>query len=220
MSDLLACFFNECERNFRFLEEGHHFGYLSGLVEYHKNYKIIKPYKNSMPNSQISGNFLAITRYEREELALEIQFSKSKLALEGYMYLDGIHRLEFSEILAAAKKETSEVARSAGLSDTVLIEAAVKSMSTAIKEHKKYFISPSERQIERAATIRHTRLEQAVREHFKMQILDACTEAARAFTGKNYKRVVDLLEPVEAHLTMADSKKLNLARKHLMSKRS
>ena len=219
-AELLACFFEQCERGFRFLEEQHKFSYLSGLVEYRKNYKIIKPYQNATAALHGAGNFLAITRYELDDLALEIQFSKSRLSLEGYMYLEQVQRLEFSEILAAARKDDARIARSAGLTDTHLLGVAVSDMARCLKKHKKYFVSPKLKHLERAATIRHTRLEQAVREHFKSQLSDTCIEAARAFTSKDYKRVIDLLQPVEPYLTIADSKKLNLARKHFFSQKS
>jgi hypothetical protein len=214
--DLLSCFFNECERHFRFLEQRYHFGYLSGMVEYQRNIKIIKPFRstNSIPSDVL--DFQAVTRYERDEVAVEIGFSKSQLAIEGHVYFDPVLRFELSEILTAAKKHDDGIGGDIGLIQEDMVEDTVSAMATALRQNIQYFVEPSEKLIDRAQVIRNKRIEQAVRQHFAVLLEDTSKEAARAFTNRDYKKVMTLLQPYEPYLGNADLKKLILSRKRLL----
>ncbi len=214
--DLLGCFFHECERDFRFLEQKYRFGYLSGLVEYRRNVKIIKPFQNIESLANIADNFQAITRYEHKDIAIEIGFFKNKLSIEGHVYFDPVQRFSLSEVLTAAKKHCGAIGGDEGLIREELIAQSLKSMAKSLQKHIDYFIEPSEKLIERAHMIRSKRIEQAVRQHFTTMLEDNSKEAARAFTNKDYQKVLTLLQPYEPYLGNADIKKLLLARKHLL----
>ena len=217
--DLLSCFFSECERHFRFLEQKHNFGYLSGLVEYQRNYKIIKPFQDKVALPNAREDFTAITRYERDEMAIEIGFSKIQLSIEGHVYFDPVQRFEFSEVLTAAKKHAQGIGGDIGLTHEDMIASALEDMAKDMKTHIKYFVKPQNKLIERAQVIRSKRIEHAVREHFKTLLEDTSRDAARAFMNKDYKKVMTLLQPFEPYLPNADMKKLILARKHLLAQK-
>ena len=89
--ELLSCFFEECERQFRFLEEEHGFTYISGLLEYKKHCKLIKPYNGK--TGDLPEPFFAVTRYELDKRAIEIFYGDHNYALEVYVYPDLMQRL-------------------------------------------------------------------------------------------------------------------------------
>ena len=96
---LLACFFTECESQFRFLEQKYGFTYLSGLVEYRGGRQIIQPYQNQA----VEPPFQAVTRYEKDDVCLEITYGDKEQVLEPYVYFGTIYRLAAAEILMARR---------------------------------------------------------------------------------------------------------------------
>lgn len=211
--DLLQCFFAACEKEFRFLEQEHGYRYISGLAEYRDKYQIIVPYQNQ----GITDDFLAMTRYEKDDKAFEILFSSDHFVLEGHVYYDPVNRFEISEILAAAKKDHKGMIGGWGLSQSDVLTQTIQSMAKNLSENIGYYLKSDERLMSRALVIRNKRIEQAVRKQFKLQVTSACKQASKAFVQKNYEHVVKLLQPLEFYLDPSDLKKLKLARKYLLS---
>lgn len=212
-ADLLLSFFTGVEQHFRFLEQNHDRNYISGLVEYKNNYKIIRPYQNEI----IQGNFLALTRYERAEQAIEITFDKEHSILEGHIYYSPIQRFELSEILAAAKKDYTNISGNRGLTEKTTLHQTIEKMATALQNNIDRYLLPDQKLLQRALNLRNKRVEHAVRHHLKRQIERTSKEAAKAFRKKDYSEVVTLLGPLQHHLKKADLKKLKLASQHLHS---
>ena len=209
--DLLACFFSECESRFRFLEQRHGYSYLSGLVEYRQGRQIITPYQGE----DILGSFRAVTRYEKDDLSLEILYGDAEYSVEGYAYFQHIYRLNLSEILSAVKKSDHDIRGNWLVTRKDMLEKTLNGMAESLRKHKRFFIDPNPKIIDRAMTMRSKRIEQAVREQYRKDIQHASTQAARAFMEKNFRRVVEIYSPYEKDLNAADLKKLMLARKNL-----
>ncbi|GJL85763.1 MAG: hypothetical protein DHS20C02_15380 [Micavibrio sp.] len=207
---LLACFFAECETQFRFLETKHGFKYFSGLVDYKGGRQIITPYKNQT----IENGFQAMTRYEKDDDAFEIIFDDMYLSLEGYAYYNRINRFEFSEVLEAAKKTDSVLTGKKPVHHRDGVREAIEQIATPFKNHIKHFVAPTPKLIERALTMRGKRIEHKVRSHYEAIVQEACAKAAKAFLKKNYQSVIELLSPYERDLSAADLKKLEKAKKN------
>ncbi len=211
LTALLECFFVQSEREFRFLEEMHGYQYISGLAQYKNKYQIIHPF-NGQP---VNDDFIAITRYERGDQAIEFVFGDNHFILDSLVYFDKINRYEFSDVMAGAKKADIQITGEWGATDSSIITNFLKTHSAILREHIHYFTNPDEKLIKRIDTVKQKKLENAVRRHFKNQITEACGFAAKAFLKKDYARVVSLLLPLERYLGKADLKKLKLAQKHI-----
>ncbi|MCC6597542.1 MAG: hypothetical protein IT559_01985 [Alphaproteobacteria bacterium] len=206
--ELIKCFFSQCERKFRFLEQKHEFSYISGLAEYKNAYKIIKPYQGQKTPSP----FLAMTRYEKENQTLEILYGGADFMLEVYSCHGHILRFTPAEILMAARKSSAYLPNTRGLSHSAAIEDALENLSKALRKHVKTLLNPSQRLLDRAQTIHNKQLEQAVRKRHRNTIEDACRQAAKAYREKDYPKVIQILEPHKNALGKADLKKLYLAK--------
>ena len=211
--ELLRCFFSECEKHFRFLEQRYDYSFFYGLVEYRNNYKVIRPFFED----DVSHPFTAVTRYEKDDQALEILFGSDQYYIEGYAYYSPIDRFEFSEILTAAKKPGVSVAENWGLKSEALIENTISTMAHNVEKSAKLLLKPKQKLLDRAITMRHARLEHAIRQLHIEGLQAACEAAAKAFREKNYKLVIELLEPHRRYLKKADLKKLDRAKKTLLS---
>ena len=211
--ELLRCFFSECERHFRFLEQRYDYSFFYGLAEYRNNYKVIRPFLED----HVDQSFIAITRYEKENQAIEITFGSDQYYLEGHTYYSPIERFEFSEILSAAKKPNDYVAGDRGLKSATLIESTVSTMARHVEKSARILLEPKQKILDRAMTMRHSRLEHAIRQIHADGLQIVCASAAKAFREKNYRLVVELLEPHKNYLKKADLKKLERAKKTLLS---
>lgn len=204
---LLRCFFSQCERKFRFLEERHGYNFFYGLVEYRKNFKLIK----AVESYDISGSFQAIVRYEKDEQALEMLYGSEQFQIEGYAYYNAIDRYTFSEILKASRKQTDMFQSDWGLTDPKLIEKTVSQFAYAVEKNARVLLDSNPKVLERANTIRNALLEQTIRQYHAEMLKRISEDAARAFREKNYRRVIELLNPHKEHLKKAELKKLQRA---------
>lgn len=209
--ELLTCFFSECEKQFRFLEED--YGYMSfkGLTSFKRNCKVTKPYSRA---SGAPDPFFATARYELHKHAIEIMYGDLQYIMEVNVYPDPINRLSFRDILAAKQKALPALDNLFYIKETPKIIGAIQLFSQMMQKDPS-LITPNDRTIERANVMKNKLIEQNVREHFKKNVADACIEAAQAFLNKNYLAVVNLLEPFESYLGKADLKKLRISREKI-----
>ena len=209
--ELLTCFFSECERQFRFLEED--YGYMSfkGLTNYKKNCKITKPYS---PQTDAPEPFFATARYEYRRHAIEIMYGDLQYILEINVYPNMIDRFSFRDLLDARQKMLPALDNLFYIKKPLQIIGGLQLFSQMIQKDPS-LIQPSERDIQRANVMKNKLIEQNVREHFKNIVADACVEAAQAFLNKNYLAVINLLEPFEDYLGKADLKKLKISREKI-----
>ncbi|MEZ5815394.1 MAG: hypothetical protein R3E13_11855 [Alphaproteobacteria bacterium] len=211
---VLRCFFSECERHFRFLEERHGYSFLCGMAEYKNNYKIIKPLEDRPEEGR---SFSAVTRYEKDGRAIEICFGNELFMVEAYSFYNPFERFELAEILTAARKDSQCLAGDKGVSTPELIQKTLGRIATCLEKHARVILNPGPKLLERAMTIRSARLEQGLRQKHSDALQAICADAASAYLEKNYRRVVELLEPHKAYLQKADLKKLERAKKYLLS---
>lgn len=211
--DLLRGFFSECERHFRFLEQQYGYSFFCGLIEYKNNYKVIKP----LNDQRVEGSFLAVTRYEKDDKAIELAYSQDQFSIEGFAFYNSIHRFELFEILSAARKSAPALTGDWGVTDTALIHKTIEPMAQAFEQHARILLDPNPKILERALTIRHTRLEQNIRQRHTDILKSICEEAAKAFREKNYLHVIHLLEPHKHYLKKAEIKKLERSKEFLQS---
>lgn len=211
--DLLTCFFEESEKLFRFLEDKHGFLFLSGLAKYKKNYKVIVPYHNHA----IENPFLAITRYEQGEHAIEIVYGEDNYTLDVYIYPDYIQRLHLKDLLRAIRSNEEFDQQNVWLTEQDLINRGLEAYADICKQHGRKILHPTKKLIDRALTMRGKLVEQTIRRFFEESKMEACKNAARAFVQKDYSKVIDVLEPYEGYLEKSDLKKLHIAREKLHS---
>lgn len=211
VAGLLKCFFSECEQKFRFLEQRYGFEYISGLAEYKNTYRIIKPYHDQ----EVQDPFLAMARYEKGTRAFEVIYGGEDMILEFHSCHDRILRFTPAEILAAARRYSGAMSGSRRVEDSGKIESILTRFSKALEKHPKILLDPPFHIIERAQSIRHKHLEQALRKHYRQVIDQACKQAARAYRERDFPKVVRILEPHKTALGSADLKKLHLARSQL-----
>jgi hypothetical protein len=209
---LLNCFFETCESRFRFLEQEYGYRYISGLAQVKAGRQIVVPYKGQNANIP----FWAVTRYEQNEETLEITYGDSNFMLEGYLHDGQINRVSFAEILLAAHKGADAINGRAHVQTIKEISNLVTDMAGMIKTHRKYFLETRPKITERALAMRGKKLEQNIFEQYKADMAHASMDAARAFTAKDFKTVIALLTPYEKHLSAADAKKLEKARKSFL----
>jgi hypothetical protein len=208
----LKKFFSGCESKFRFLEQMHGFSYLSGLVEQKNNCKIIMPYRNQ----PLADTYSAVTRYEKHDTAFEISYGNHSSLIECLVYYGPILRFSLDELLIAGRRSQKAKARIMPLS-TPDTQTALVEIAETIQNNADLILEPPEKMIARAQSIRENRLETAIRKNFSERLKTLAFSAARAYREKNFRQVIALLEPYKNHLSSADLKKLQLAKKQLLS---
>jgi hypothetical protein len=211
--NLLEHFFSGCESNLRFLEQRHGFSYISGLAEYRNNSKIIRPWRGQ----EITETFTALTRYERADTSLEILFGEQQFIIESLVYYGPYQRFSLSEILKAARKIPKGKTNDWGITRPQLIDESLGRIAKNLLSHHKVILEPNTKFLDRMLTIRNVQLEQAVRRHFSQTIKDATLLAAKAFREKNFRMVISVLEPYKNFLPSSELKKLQIAKKQLLS---
>lgn len=211
-SELLACFFAESEKQFRFLEEKHGYVYLSGLAEYKNNYKIIVPYKHK----NVEEPFLAVTRYEKNERAIELCYGHENYVIDMFIYIDYATRLSMRDLMTAMRSDFRFEEKPVWLKEPDLIKTALGHYSRALEKHAEKLVPPGLKLVDRALTIRGKLVEQTIREYHKKAQDDASVKAAQAFMKKDYKSVIEILSPFADALDAADLKKLKIAYKKLI----
>ncbi len=208
---LLTCFFEECESQFRFLEEEHGYLYISGLMDYNRSFKVIRPYNKRY---EAGKAFQAVTRYERNQQAIEIYYGDKNYALDIYFYPDSVQRFRFSELMSALRKDATPPRDFNFLLHSEIISESLQWFSSTMRQTPN-LVKPSDRLINRAATMRDTLLEQSIRAHYEKLMKEASDRAAKAFARQHFGEVIEILSPYEDHLPSADLKKLQIARQKL-----
>ncbi|MCC7305841.1 MAG: hypothetical protein IT558_06235 [Alphaproteobacteria bacterium] len=211
---LLACFFTECEKEFRFLEQELGFTYYSGLAEYREGRLVIQPYD---PGENYESNGQAVTLYEKDATAFEISYNQENFVLDLYLYFGQVYRLELSEMLRAAKKEMLPGMDAPFHVRPAELAKVLKEAALLLRDNKDVILHPDGKILDRALTMREKLLEQRIREQYRKAFDAAREQAARAFLHKDYRQVLLLLSPFERDLDPADVKKLDIARKNLFS---
>lgn len=209
--DLLACFFSECEKRFRFLEQHHGYLYLSGLATYKNNYKIIVPYKGT----QAPEPFLAVTRYEKNAQAIELIYGDQDYILEVFLYVDPITRISLKDLMAAHRTPFAMPHKMAWVTQSASINELLEALSALMRGNLETILNPNAKLVERALTMRSKLTEQAVRENYKKLLDDASIRAAQAYTQKDFALVLEILMPFKKDLSKADLKKLRLAQENI-----
>lgn len=209
---LLSSFFTGCEKEFGFLERKHGFSSISGLTQYHKGRRIFTPFRAP---SIVKLPFEAVTLFEKDDTAFEINYGGEHYALGLYVYYGRVHRFLLREVFQAARKHVKLEAPHAFTS--AALEKSLHEAGIAVRKNAKLIAAPNPKLIERTLTIHDKLLEEGVRAQYRRDMEDAATQASKAFTAKDWPRVVQLLAPYEGYLNAATTKKLLLARKNLLA---
>lgn len=186
---------------------------MSGLAEYRNNVKIVRPYQGQNPG----GEFIALTRYERADTAIEFQFGEGQYILECHVYYGPAERMKIDEIIAAARKGPRKKIIDWGLTRPEMIDENLDRIAAYLLAHRKIILEPSPKLLSRIKTIRDMQIEQAVRRHFAQTIKEATIKAAVAYRQKDFRLVISALEPYRPYLSTAELKKLQLAKKQLLT---
>jgi len=186
---------------------------MSGLAEYKNNYKIVRPYDGQA----VDDDFVAMTCYEKDNTVLEVLYKGEGHQLETLLYYNSVLRFDVPELLSAARKNAISPRAAQGLSSPTQITETVSRLAEDFEKHAKLICNPPVKLLERAQTIRVKHMEQTIRKFYADTVNQAVTLAAKAYREKDYKGVVALLEPHKNHLSPSDLKKLQLAKKQLLS---
>jgi hypothetical protein len=209
--ELLTCFFTGCEKEFGFLMRKHGFLHAGGLTLFKNGRRILSPFR--VP-SIVQPPFDATVLYEKDDTAFEISYGGSQYALGLHICYGRVHRFLLREVFEAARRS------GAGLDMTradkvLMLERHLQEAGVAVRKNTGLITAPGEKLMERTLTIHDTRLEQGIRAQHRRETEDAAAQAAKAFTSKDYPRVIALLSPYEEYLNAASLKKLDRARQYL-----
>jgi hypothetical protein len=119
-------------------------------------------------------------------------------------------------VFEAARKPVSSTVEDVNAYNTSTLESALHEAGLAVRNNTTLITAPNPKLVERTLTIHEKRMELAIRTQFRRDMEDAAVEAARAFRGMNWPRVIELLSPYEGHLNAATTKKLVQARKFII----
>lgn len=211
--DLLTCFFSGCETSFRFLERRHGFSYCAGLATYANGRQIIRPYAHE----EVTPPFWAVTRYEKDDTAIEIIYGDNNFSFDIFFCPDRIHRFSMSELLEASKKAKVAAEKGHTLLDTTSLREKMNRMAQTLNAQSGLLIDIDEDTIRRAVIGRAKRMEKQIRDQFHTNLKLSLKHAAIAFAQENYRMVVSLLSPYESYLKKGDLKKLQEARESLVT---
>ncbi len=181
------------------------------MAEYRDNYKIILPFKNR----HYDDPFLATTRYEFEQHAVEVLYGDENHHLEMFIYTDSFTRLSLQDLIHARRAGTDFTIEQNWLTCPKAITKTLSTFASYTREHAPHLLPPNEKLINRALTIRGKMIEQSIRAHYEKALKEAGERAAAAFMRKDYQTVIDILAPFVDDLPAADIKKLKLARSKL-----
>ncbi len=209
---LLTCFFEDCENQFRFLQDDYEYIQFSGLVTYRHNHKIIIPFHSS---TNVSHPYVACARYELKDWAFEIVFDEDQMKINQYFYHKGIHKFSKDDLLKTAKKTCAFKALDKPVANKQSISDMFMEFADFLKRYKNWVLLPDDKFIERAIVMKEKLMEQQLREKLDKDMKDISEMAARAYMQKNYKKVIELLMPYKQILTGADQKKLVQARENI-----
>ena len=158
---LLTCFFKECERAFRFLEEQHGYFYYKGIIDRDNHSKKLTPYKNF---SQTPGlPFYAVTRYERGHEAIEIFYGDNDYALEVFIYPDYVQRVSVNNLISAAGASLLSPDFSYLKGESELCKG-IQALAAILRDQPAV-LNPDEEMVRQACSVREKLLEEAVRAH-------------------------------------------------------
>jgi len=206
--ELLNCFFNECESRFRFLEQEYGYQYFSGLATLEGGRQVIRPYKGQ----EVKAPFFATNRYEKNRRAIEISYGDEDYSLGAHIHIDFIHRLHVNDLLKAAQKDDTLVLPPLSARQPMPLKGGLGYISDLFKDNIKTLIDPPQRLTDKALNMRGKMMEEKIRQHYRTMMEAACNQAAKAYTQKDYARVIELYSPYEPDLSPADRKKLDKAR--------
>ncbi len=206
---LLSCFFIECEKQFRFLEDQHGFYYYSGLIESLNGHQVIRPYSGQ----EIDEIFWATTRYEKDDTSFEISFGGTDLKLEMHLCYNRINRLALEEFLQAIKIKKKEYVSGTWLCAKSDIEKVIADIAQSVKQNLENLLEPKQRVIDKAIIIHAKRLRQKIMDDHKRNVKEASLRAAKAFCDKDYRLVIEILMPYKKYIRRSDKKKLKISQK-------
>jgi len=213
---LISYFLTQCEHCFEFLQEEYGFQLYTGLTEFRKGRKIIKPVKQRDP-SELA---LAICRMEKDEIAIEITLSENDFVMDGYVYFDFINRFSFHDIVSAGRKRKLKIESRMIANSETLIDFHLMNIAACIKKEPELFTIYNEKLVKRALKIRSKRIEHSLREQNHHNMQKTIERAAKAYRDKDYRKVVELYKPYEAYLKGSDRKKYKQAITYLTTLKS
>lgn len=212
----MSCFFETCEKQFRFLEQEFGFIYISGIAEYKQGRQIIRPVPSQTQHPiSVDSDFSLVTRYEKDERAIEFSYVLPDGNLTCMFHSDRVNRLRLHDLLLTLKKEIDLSALEKPAKQADLIVNALQCASKAIHDNPVLLDTADNKLYDRALTMRQKMLEHRLREQLKKEMDLSVNLAAKAFLQQDFARVIVLLRPYEAFLSSGDLKKLNHARKKM-----
>lgn len=212
-TSLLSVFFEECEAAFAFLQKDHRFGCISGLARHDKVRKVITPYTGQ----DVETPFYASVRYESKNTVLELTYGHEDFSIEGFLHFNTVYRLPLQDVLETAQKQDFSIHPKSRIHDPKTLNTTITDFARSVKNHKRYFLKYDQKFLEKAIEMRAQKIETQLRTEFEENLHLTLTHATIAFAEEDFRSVVVLLTHYKDYLPPADQKKLELARKALMS---
>lgn len=210
-SELLACFFRGCETHFGFLGHEPGFSAFSGMASYERGRIVIRPFDEQ----NVPENFSAVAHYERGDDAVEILYEENGYTLSVFLTYGRVDRLSLAEMVKAGGKRAPRA--ESHLTQCAQLEHALERFASCFRQHSALLIEPKAALLEKARAARSAQINEELRRRARENMGFACKQAALAYIEKDWRRVVALLTRFERELTGYDLKKLEVARRKLIS---
>lgn len=217
---LLAYFFKNCKKQFRFLKNDHGFSSLAGMADYERGRYIIHPY-NEM--KQIDYPYCALVRYERNDIAFEVIYGDYNFSIESFVTYGRRYRFALGDIVASLPDKRAHAPIVFTQDDDVPcapqihhLRAYLQTTQEQLSCYADYlFDSVTDSFLDQAFKAQQYRIEAAVRQRYIKQKENACKRAAEAFREQDYKRAIMLYRPYKKDLNSVELRILSLAISYL-----
>jgi hypothetical protein len=217
---LLAYFFKNCKKQFRFLKSEYAFSSLAGMAHYERGRYIIEPDKDLL---QIEYPFHAIVRYERDDVAFEIMYGDYHYALECFITYGGRYRFALNDLVEIIPEKQGNApilfSRYQNVHSAPQVHHIRAYLETAHKQlscYGDYLLKGiSQDFLESALEKQRDKTEILVRYCYMKQKENACQKAAETFKEQDYKRAIMLYRPYKKDLSSIELRMLTLAISYL-----
>jgi hypothetical protein len=205
---LLETFRGTCDETLAFLEQVHSARKEFGLSRGDAPVATLDSYSSD----GLSGHFLAVQRYRLKGIVIEIVYGDREAIVQPRIFFPLSGGFGLFEILRAAGIQDADAEGDSLVSTTDALQRTVSRIAASLERHFELMTNPGIRVLARAQEIRREQRDQEKAMHRRAFLERARNEANAEFRIRNYRKVVELLEPFEDILSEADRQKVKIAR--------
>ena len=215
---LLAYFFQDCKKQFRFIKKDHGFSSLAGMLSYEQGRHIITPHYDP---KAVEYPFHSTVRYERKDTFIEIVYGDYNFSLECYITYQRRYRFLLSDLIQSLPDDKKIASAPICFDQDDQHDVApqiqhIGSLLQTIHDTLKayahvLFIEPTEDFLERALLLQAKKVKARIQAQYEREKESACEKAAQAFHQQDFKRVIMLFRPYKNDLAPRETDMFSLA---------